>query len=75
MEISAPLLVEIDALVAQGRFATREMAVDTLLRLGLAALKEKRIPTPARPPPPPGVNEPSDDRPIGVDPKTDVNWI
>lgn len=75
VELPATLLVEIDALVASGAFASREIAVAELVRLGLDVLKARsRPPVPGRPPVPPGVREPGDDRPISVEP-TDVNWI
>lgn len=79
MELPPTLLTEIDNLVATGVFATRELAVTELLRLGLDVLKARSRPPqpgpgPMRPPMPPGVADPSDDRPISVDP-SDTKWM
>lgn len=73
------LLAEVDALVTAGVFTSREAAVAELLRLGLDVLKARSRPPsppspPGRPPMPPGVGDPSDDRPISVDPR-DTKWI
>lgn len=75
VELPAPVLVEVDALVESGVYASREEAIADLVRLGLAALRT-RAPRPyPRPPTPPGRREPSDDRPIESDPARDVNWV
>lgn len=75
VELPATLLQEIDALVAVGAFPSREVAVSELVRLGLDVLKARsRPPVPGRPPMPPGVNEPSPDKPISPNP-SDVNWM
>jgi len=72
-ELPPTLLAEIDQLVQTGMFPTREAAVAELVRLGLDVLKTRMRrtpdPMPPRPPVPPGVNEPGDDRPISVDPR------
>lgn len=79
VELPPTLLAEIDALVATGVFPSRDLAVAELLRLGLDALKARTRPAPpppmpGPPPRPPGVAEPTDDRPISVDPR-DTKWI
>lgn len=77
VELPATLLAEIDALVATGAFPSRDLAVAELIRLGLDALKARSRmppPMPGRPPMPPGVSDPTDDRPISVDPR-DTKWI
>jgi hypothetical protein len=76
MSIPSFLLSEVDELVQEGRFADRDSAIVELVRIGLEVVRARPrpIPHPARPPVPPGVREPSDDRPIEVDPATDVNW-
>lgn len=75
VQLPAQLLAEVDALVATGVFPTRDDAVAELVRLGLDAIHaRKRPPLPPRPPMPPGRNDPTDDRPISVDP-SDVNWM
>ena len=74
-QLPPTMLQEIDSLVATGVFASREVAVVELVRLGLDVFKSRsRPPLPPRPPAPPGRNEPGDDRPISVDP-SDVNWM
>lgn len=73
--IPQTLLQEVDALVAEGVFPNREVAVNELVRLGLEAYRNRRRqPVPGRPPAPPGVRDPGDDMPTQVDP-TDVNWV
>lgn len=71
--IPSDLLAQIDALVKEGRFPDRDAAVAEVVRRGLMVVRE-RIPTPPRPPVPPGRQDPTDDRPIDVSP-TDVNWM
>ena len=74
IELPPVLLAEVDALVAAGRYRDRESAVADLVRLGLESLRAPGRPRlPPRPPVPPGRSDPSDDRPISVDP-SDVNW-
>lgn len=73
--IPSDMLAELDALVREGHFPDRATAVREVLRLGLDRMRGRGPPVPARPPPPPGVNEPGSDRPIDVDPKRDVNWV
>lgn len=73
VELPTPLLAEVDRLVAQGVYPTRDAAVADLVRLGLESLRGTAPRPPPRPPVPPGRREPGDDRPISVDP-TDVNW-
>lgn len=70
---------EIDALVAQGVYGSRDEAAADLVRLGLEALRARAPrpgpPSPTRPPAPPGVGRPGDDdRPISVDPR-DTKWV
>lgn len=77
IDVPETLLREVDALVAQGAFASRDVAISELLRLGLDAFRARGIPrppTPPRPPMPPGRREPGDDQPISVRPE-DVNWV
>ena len=76
VELPPALLAEVDALVATGQYRDRESAVADLVRLGLESLRARptRPPLPPRPPMPPGRSDPSDDRPISVDP-SDVNWM
>lgn len=78
VELPPELLAEVDSLVAQGVFPSRDDAVAALVRLGLDALRRSRAPRPGplppRPPVPPGRREPTDDEPISVDP-SDVNWM
>jgi len=63
----------IEELVQAGEYASPQSAVEDLLRRGLASLE--RGPMPPPPPLPPGTHrDPSDDRPIDVDPGRDVNW-
>lgn len=75
--LPATLLAEIDALVQTGAFPTRDAAVAELLRLGLDVLKSRVRPPapPPAPPLPPSHRDPTDDRPISVDPTRDVNWV
>lgn len=74
IELPVPLLREVDALVADGVFATREEAVAALVRIGLDSFRSRGSRPPPRPPVPPGHREPDDDRPISVDP-SDLKWI
>lgn len=75
VQLPETLMQEIDALVSTGAFPSRELAIAELVRLGLDVLKARsRPPQPGRPPMPPGVHDPSDDRPISVNP-SDVNWM
>jgi hypothetical protein len=78
IELPPTLLVEVDQLVQTGMFPTREAAVAELVRLGLDVLRQRTrrgpSPIPPRPPVPPGVNDPSDDAPISVDPR-DPKWL
>lgn len=75
VQLPETLMQEVDALVSTGAFPSREAAVSELVRLGLEVLRtRRRPPVPGRPPMPPGVRDPSDDRPISVDP-SDVNWM
>lgn len=73
IELPPTLLAEVDQLVQTGMFPSRDAAVAELLRLGLDVVKARAqrrpLPYPSRPPVPPGVNEPDDDRPISVDPR------
>lgn len=73
IELPPAILAEVDALVAQGAYRDRATAVADLVRLGLDALRS-RAPRPPLPPRPPGRSDPTDDRPISVDP-SDVNWM
>ena len=73
IQLPPTLLAEVDALVASGVFASREVAVAELLRLGLQALRMR--PRPPLPPEPPMIRDPLGDEPISVDPKRDVNWV
>lgn len=79
LQIPRDVLQEIDALVAQGVYPTREEAVGALLRMGLERVHERRRSPPLRPPtrpaPPPGVADPHGDDPISVDPTRDVREI
>lgn len=69
------LMREVDALVQDGSFPSREQAIAELVRLGLEAVRARRgPPVPPRPPMPPGRSDPGDDRPISVRPD-DVNWM
>lgn len=72
--IPADLLTQIDALVAKGYFPDRQVAIEEVVRQGLNAVKEGLPNRPPRPPMPPGRHEPTDDRPINVNP-SDVNWM
>lgn len=70
---------ELDALVSQGLYQTRDEAAADLIRLGLDALRSRAPrpgpPMPERPERPPGVGNPGDDdRPISVDPR-DSRWV
>ena len=77
-DINVPetMLREVDALVAQGAFTSRDAAIQELLRLGLDAFRARGVPRPPYPPTPPvppGRRNPDSERPIQPDP-TDVNW-
>lgn len=80
VDLPPTLLAEIDALVATGAFPSRDLAVAELLRLGLDVLKARTKlppagPGPNVPPPmPPGIGDPTGDRPIHVDPR-DTKWM
>lgn len=80
VEIPAALRAEIDEFVSEGRFPDRDTAIVELVRIGLDEMRRRQRTRPRpgeppeRPPPPPGINEPHDDRPIDVKP-WDVNWM
>ena len=78
VELPPTLLAEVDQLVQMGMFPTRDAAVAELLRLGLEALRDRTrrgpAPIPPRPPVPPGVHDPEDDRAMGAEARlTELN--